>query len=147
MTALNKRQRYKQFYMDISDRVAMMSHAIRLKVGSIIVKDGNIIAFGWNGTPKSFDNECEYLDEDSGNLVTKPEVVHSEANAILKLAKSTESADGAEMFCTHAPCTECSKMIISSGIKTLFYKNEYRDSSGLDFLRKAGVNVVKFTAE
>lgn len=139
---LSKRKRYKEFYMDLAKRTGEMSHAVRLKVGTVVVKDGNIISFGWNGTPEGFDNVCEYENE-NGELVTKPIVMHSEFNALRKLARSTESAQGADMYTTHSCCLNCSLFIAGSGIKNFFYKEDYRSSEGTDFLKQAGVNVVK----
>ena len=108
---------------------------MRLNVGAVIVKDRNVIAFGYNGTPHGFPNVCE-LDN-----VTKPEVIHAEANAILKAARSTESTEGATLFCTHSCCVECAKMIIQSGITHFIYKTQYRDDTGLRLLQRAGIEV------
>lgn len=111
-----------------------LSHCDRKKVGAIIVKNGMIISDGFNGTPTGFDNHCE--DEDG---YTKWYVLHAEANAILKVAKSTNSCEGATLYLTLSPCKECAKLIHQSGIKRLVYIKEYKDSSGLKFLKKAGV--------
>jgi dCMP deaminase len=140
-------------YMDICERIAQMSVAQRLQVGSLIVKDDNILSYGWNGTPRGWDNECEYtvpelIDVESrtitpSQLKTKPEVLHAEMNCISKVAKSTLSSEGSTMFCTHAPCIDCAKFIYQSGISSVYYKNDYRSTQGLDFLTKSGVKVNK----
>jgi dCMP deaminase len=125
---------------------AELSHARRLHVGAIVVKDDRIISIGYNGMPAGWDNNCEdKVWDKTGDyeLKTKPEVLHAESNAIAKLAKSTESGDGASMFITCAPCLDCAKMIYQSGIHEVFYGEEYRDSKGLDFLYKCGINVKK----
>jgi dCMP deaminase len=139
--------------MDICERIAQMSVAQRLQVGSLIVKDDNILSYGWNGTPRGWDNECEYtvpelIDVESrtitpSQLKTKPEVLHAEMNCISKVAKSTLSSEGSTMFCTHAPCIDCAKFIYQSGISSVYYKNDYRSTQGLDFLTKSGVKVNK----
>ncbi len=113
-----------------------LSHCDRKKVGAIIVKDGMIISDGFNGTPTGFDNHCE--DEEG---YTKWYVLHAEANAILKVAKSTNSCEGATLYLTLSPCKECAKLIHQSGIKRLVYIKEYKDSSGLKFLKKAGIEL------
>ena len=113
-----------------------LSHCERKKVGAIIVKDGMIISDGFNGTPTGFDNHCE--DEEG---YTKWYVLHAEANAILKVAKSTNSCEGATLYLTLSPCKECAKLIHQSGIKRLVYIKEYKDSSGLKFLKKAGIEL------
>ena len=114
----------------------MLSHCERKKVGAIIVKNGMIISDGFNGTPTGFDNHCE--DEEG---YTKWYVLHAEANAILKVAKSTNSCEGATLYLTLSPCKDCAKLIHQSGIKRLVYIKEYKDSSGLKFLKKAGVEL------
>jgi dCMP deaminase len=125
--------------MKCAENFAELSTAKRLKVGSIIVKDNRIISIGYNGTPESWEsNVCE--DETNKTL---PEVIHAEMNCINKLARSTESGENSVMFITHSPCMECSKSIYGSGIKTVFYKNDYRDTSGIDFLIKCGIIVIK----
>lgn len=128
--------------MGIAEETSKLSYAVRLKVGSILVKDDRILAFGYNGTPSNWDNTCEdYVD---GALVTKPEVLHSEMNTLMKIARSNESSFGSVMFCTHAPCIECAKAIYQAGITTLYFKHEYRNTAGVDFLRKSGIEVVRF---
>lgn len=125
--------------MECAETFSKLSKAERLKVGSIIVKNDRIISIGYNGTPAGWDsNSCE----DSNNI-TLPEVIHSEMNCISKLAKSTESGENSTMFVTHSPCMECAKSIYTAGITTLYYKNDYRDDSGINFLRKCGIFVIK----
>ena len=116
----------------------MLSHCERKKVGAIIVKNGMIISDGFNGTPTGFDNHCE--DEEG---YTKWYVLHAEANAILKVAKSTNSCEGATLYLTLSPCKDCAKLIHQSGIKRLVYIKEYKDSSGLKFLKKAGIELTQ----
>ena len=113
---------------------AKLSHCERKQVGALIVKDRMIISDGFNGTPSGFDNCCE--DE---NGVTKWEVLHAEANAILKVASSTQSASGATLYITLSPCQQCSKLIHQAGITRVVYSKEYKDTSGIQFLKKAGV--------
>lgn len=123
-----------------------LSTAVRKKVGAIIVKDDRIISIGYNGTPSGWSNICEDViqhSDDTTTLKTKAEVVHAEMNAIAKLAKSTESGDGAYMFITCSPCMECAKMIAQSGIKKVFYDESYRSNDGIDFLNKCSVEVEK----
>lgn len=135
-----------KYYMDIAERTAQESKARRLQVGSVVVKNNQIIATGCNGTFPGHDNNCENETVSDLNgyeivLTTKPTVFHSEENAILRIAKSTESADGATMYTTHACCLNCAKMIAGSGIRNFFFKNMYRDASGLEFLSLCGVKV------
>jgi dCMP deaminase len=134
-------------YMDTAERFAQLSSAVRLKVGAVVVKDHRIISIGYNGMPSGWDNVCEEVVEvhEDGGVVTKTkdEVIHAEANAILKLAKSNDGGDGASLFCTHAPCIQCAKLVAGAGIKKFYYRDTYRDDHGLDFLAKSGVEVVK----
>jgi dCMP deaminase len=160
----NKEYKYNNLYMDIAERFSAMSYARRLNVGAVIVKNDNIISFGWNGMPTGWDNNCEdeFITYDVRETVsekeawsynvdtkqyrrlkTKPEVLHAESNAIAKLTKSANSSDGATMYCTHAPCIECSKLIFQSGIKKLYYRNQYRSQEGLKFLEKSGIDIVQ----
>ncbi len=132
-----KQARYDKAYMRMAFEWAKLSHCERKQVGALIVKDRMIISDGYNGSPTGFDNCCE--DED-GN--TKWYVLHAEANAILKVAASTQSAQDATLYVTLSPCKDCSKLILQSGIKRIVYANEYKDVSGVDFLRKAGVEIV-----
>jgi dCMP deaminase len=131
--------------MDIARRTAELSHARRLHVGAIVVKDDRIISIGYNGMPAGWDNDCEdqTYDEDGFHitLTTKPEVLHAETNAIAKLARSNESGLGSDMFITHGPCLDCAKLIFQSGIKRVFYSEEYRDDTGTQFLKKSGIEV------
>jgi dCMP deaminase len=152
--------KYITLYMDLADRISQMSYAKRLQVGSVIVKENTIISYGWNGMPSGWENECEtrthYTDggpegpvwyDENGSmygLKTKPEVLHSEMNSLMKVAQSTESSAGATMFCTHAPCMDCAKAIYQAGISTLYYREEYRSLKGVEFLKKSGVNVLKY---
>lgn len=123
--------------MDIAERFSQVSECSRLKVGAIVVKNGSILAHGWNGTPSGFrTNVCE-LEDGS----TSPFVLHAEQNVLVKMAKSTESIEGAELFCTHSPCPECSKLLAQSGIKKVYYKYKYRVTEGLDVLQELGVDV------
>ena len=126
-------------YMDIAERFAQVSECQRLKVGAIIVKNGSILAHGWNGTPSGFrTNVCELEDG-----TTSPFVLHAEQNVLVKMAKSTESIEGAELFCTHSPCPECSKLLAQSGVKKVYYKHAYRITEGLDVLDQLGVSTQK----
>ena len=123
---------------------AELSHARRLHVGAIVVKDDRIISIGYNGMPAGWDNNCEdELHQPIGrvDLVTKPEVLHAESNAIAKLAKSSESGLGADIFITHAPCLDCAKLIYQSGIKRVYFGMAYRDDAGINFLTKSGIEV------
>ena len=129
-----KQKRYDKAYMKMAQTWGELSHCKRKKVGALIVKDRMIISDGFNGTPSGFENECE--DE---NYYTKWYVLHAEANAILKVAASAQSCEGATLYITLSPCRECSKLIHQAGIKRVVYSVEYKDRSGLDFLEKAGV--------
>ena len=125
--------------MKIAEVTAGLSYAKRLNVGAVIVKENQILATGYNGMPSGWENVCEH--EVEGQLVTKPEVLHAETNAIAKVAQSTESSQGSTLFCTHAPCIECAKLIYQSGIKTVYYRDQYRSDAGLKFLELSGVHV------
>ena len=162
----------KQAYMKTAETFAELSHARRLHVGAIIVKDDRIISIGYNGMPAGWDNNCEnvewcsgggwlsaeeieegwpyeghYIDVDGNTmqgryrLKTKPEVLHAETNAIAKLARSTESGIGANLFVTHSPCLDCAKLIFQSGISHVWYRHSYRDDAGVNFLKNSGVNI------
>lgn len=171
---LNMNDRMKKFFMGVAEQCAAMSRARRLQVGSVIVREDNIISFSWNGMPAGWDNNCEnqewcsgggwlspeeikqewpfegtYLDS-SGNIIqgryrlkTKPEVLHAERNALDKLAKNGGGGKDATMFITHAPCIECAKGIYGSGIKQVYFGQAYRDSSGIDFLKKSNIEVIQ----
>lgn len=121
---------------------AKNSYCRRRQVGALLVKDKMIISDGYNGTPAGFENVCE--DE---NGITKPYVLHAEANAISKIAKSGNNSDGATLYVTASPCIECSKLIIQAGIKRVVYRDEYRLTDGVDLLRKAGIEVEKVDVE
>jgi dCMP deaminase len=140
------KQKWISAFMDTAERFAQLSSAKRLQVGAVVVKDNRIISIGYNGMPSGWTNECEYeLHQPIGrvDLVTKDEVIHAEANAILKLARDGESGNGASLFCTHAPCIHCAKLIHGAGIKTVYYRESYRDTAGLDFLEKCNIEVKK----
>ena len=125
--------------MQMAELTASLSYAKRLQVGALIVKGNRIVGTGYNGMPTDWENDCEI--EVNGELKTKAEVLHAETNAIAKVAQSTETSEGSTMFCTHAPCVDCAKLIYQSGIATLYFKHEYRDDAGLKFLKLSGVNV------
>jgi len=139
--------KFIEAYMDVAERFAQLSSAKRLNVGAIVVKDDRIISIGYNGMPSGWDNECEEIigQDEVGALITKskPEVLHAESNAIAKLARSNESGDGASIFITHSPCLDCAKLIYQSGIKDLYYKDNYRSEDGIRFLKKSNINVTK----
>jgi len=142
------KEKYLGSYMKTAKLFAELSSAKRKKVGAIIVKDDRIISIGYNGMPAGWDNNCEdeVVDYFSDRipiktLKTKPEVLHAELNAIGKLARSNESGEGATMFVTCAPCMDCAKMIYASGIKEVFYAEDYRDRSGLEFLMRCIISV------
>lgn len=131
-----KKSRYDKAYLKIAREWGKLSYCKRKQVGAIIVKDRMIISDGYNGTPSGFENCCE--DEDN---LTKWYVLHAEANAISKVARSTQSCEDATLYITLSPCKDCSKLIHQSGIKRVVYHEEYKDCSGIDFLKKAGVEV------
>jgi len=157
----------EQVYMEIAYSVAKLSYAERRQVGCIIVKDHQIVSFGYNGTPTGFDNSCEEDDNrfyenpdhaldlieqgftcDNGcchkpNAITKKEVLHAESNALTKIAKSTLSSEGADLYTTTSPCFECAKLIIQSGIKQVYFNETYRDMSGVELLKQANINVIR----
>jgi dCMP deaminase len=138
------KDKFKSAFMETAQTFAKLSHARRLQVGAIVVKEDRIISIGYNGMPAGWDNTCEdeYLHEDgSSTLRTKSEVLHAETNAIAKLAKSNDSGNGATMFITHSPCIECAKLIYQSGINHVVYMQKYRDDSGIEFLERSGVTV------
>ena len=154
------KQKWIDAFMDTAQRFAQLSSAVRLHVGAVVVKDNRIISIGYNGMPSGWSNECEtkiYCDDGDWReqtdkhhdewitykLVTKDEVIHAEANAILKLARDGESGNGANLFCTHAPCVSCAKLIYGAGISKMYYRDSYRDESGLDFLRNCNIEIEK----
>ena len=138
-------------FLDIAKNFSSLSKAIRRKVGCIIVKDGQIISNGFNGTPSGFDNRCEYLKEEKSpdinynpyNLTTKPEVLHAESNALMKLARSTNSSIGSTMYLSCSPCFDCAKLIIQSGIIRLVYIDDYRSEKGIELLRQTDIIIEK----
>jgi dCMP deaminase len=133
----NKQKKYDKAYLRMAQEWGKLSYCKRKQVGAIVVKDRMIISDGYNGTPTGFENICE---DELG--YTKWYVLHAEANAISKVASSTQSCEGATLYITLSPCRECSKLIHQSGIKRVVYQVAYRDGSGLDFLEKAGVQLV-----
>lgn len=141
------KEKFVKLYMDWAERVAQLSYARRLNVGAVIVKDDTVISYGYNGMPAGWDNDCEdqTYEEDGFHITlkTKSEVLHAESNAIAKLAKSNNSGLDADIFITHSPCIECAKLIYQSGIRRVFYGENYRDNTGIDFLQKSGVTVTK----
>ena len=136
----SKQLRYDKAYLKMATEWAKLSHCKRRQVGALIVKDKMIISDGYNGTPTGFENCCE---DDEG--YTKWYVLHAEANAILKVASSTQSTRGSTLYVTLSPCTDCSKLIFQSGILRVVYITEYKDRTGLDFLVKSGVKVEQIT--
>lgn len=157
LTDMEKQRKYDEAFMNIAKEVSKLSHCVRTKVGAVIVRDGNVISFGYNGMPSGMDNGCEeksyvppgtyawvdhveeiWTEEDEVGrykLETKREVLHAESNAVLKAAKTGVSTDGSTLYLTMSPCIDCSKLIIQSGIKRVVYLEEYRDISGLAFLK------------
>ena len=133
-----KQLRYDTAYLKMAESWSKLSYCSRKQVGAIIVKDEMIISDGYNGTPSGFDNCCE---DTAGN--TQWYVLHAEANAILKVAKSTNNCKGATLYLTLSPCKECSKLVIQSGIKRVVFKNSYKDAEGIDFLKNAGVEIIQ----
>lgn len=168
------KQKFIDYYMDVAERTSKLSSAIRRQVGAVIVKENRILSYGYNGMPTGWSNECEYKEYMSGDaggwlspdeiyerwpfeeydpavesnrryrLVTKDEVLHAESNAIAKVSGSTESSEDATLFVTTAPCIHCAKMIFQSGIKNIYYRDTYRDNSGIEFLEKGGVSVNRY---
>ncbi|MEN9972693.1 MAG: hypothetical protein RIS20_1040 [Bacteroidota bacterium] len=138
MSTSDKQNRYDKAYLRLALSWAQLSHCARKKVGAIIVKDSIIISDGYNGTPAGFDNCCE---NDEGQ--THWYVLHAEANAILKVARSSNNCKDATLYLTHSPCKDCSKLVLQSGITRLVYQEAYKDTSGIDFLKSAGLEVVQ----
>ena len=148
------KQKHIKAYMKTAHAFAECSTARRLQVGAIVVKDNRIISIGYNGMPSGWDNNCEIEVENEHlkkypnphqhhviELKSKPEVLHAEMNALMKLARSTESGNGATMFITHSPCLDCAKGMHQAGIKEVYYEQEYRDDSGIKFLTKSGIQL------
>ena len=134
--SIDKQLRYDQAYLRMALEWGKLSHCKRKQVGALIVRDNMIISDGYNGTPSGFPNCCE---DEKGD--THWYVLHAEANAILKVAKSTQSAKGATLYLTLSPCKECSKLILQSGISRVVFINAYKDSAGVDFLKESGIDV------
>lgn len=164
------KQKFIDYYMDVAERTSKLSSAIRRQVGAVIVKENRILSYGYNGMPTGWTNECEnkeYMPGDNWDghlypheeydktvesnrryrLVTKDEVLHAESNAIAKVSGSTESSEDATLFVTTAPCIHCAKMIFQSGIKSVFYRDTYRDDAGVEFLQKGGVSVTRYPVQ
>jgi len=139
---MDKQQRRDYLYMRMARTWAENSYCVRRKVGALLVKNQMIISDGYNGTPSGFENVCE--DEHN---VSYPYVLHAEANAISKVARSNNSSDRATLYVTASPCLECSKLIIQAGIKRVVYGEEYRLTDGVNLLRKAGIEVVRLQEE
>ena len=135
-----KQEQFDRSYLEMAKVWARNSYCTRRKVGAILVKDRMIISDGFNGTPSGFENICE--DEVTGK--TKPYVIHAEANAISKIAKSGNNSEGATLYVTDAPCLECSKLIIQAGIRRVVYMIEYRVRDGIELLERAGIEVTKY---
>lgn len=145
--------KFIDYYMKIAEVTSGLSYAKRLQVGAVIVKDNQILATGYNGMPSGWENVCETehevwvgdttKTEKTIQLKTKPEVLHAETNALAKIARSTNSSEGASIFVTHAPCLDCAKLIYQSGINSIYYKNSYRDENGINFLKQCKVEVRK----
>lgn len=138
---MDKQLQFDKSYLAMAGVWAQNSYCQRRKVGALIVKDRMIISDGYNGTPCGFENVCE---DDNG--ITKPYVLHAEANAITKVAKSNNSSDGATLYVTAAPCVECAKLIIQSGIKRVVYRDSYRITDGLELMERAGIELLQIEA-
>lgn len=136
---MNKEEKYDITYLKMAKEWSKLSHCNRKQVGALIVKNGMIISDGYNGTPSGFDNCCETHDNETHWFV-----IHAEANSILKCAKWGHSCDGATLYQTHSPCKDCSKLILQSGIKRLVYIEDYKDLSGLEFLKESGLEIKKY---
>jgi len=140
----NMKKKWVDAFMDTAERFAQLSSAKRLHVGAVVVKENRIISIGYNGMPAGWTNDCEdviHYSDDTVGTVTKEEVIHAEANAISKLARDGESGNGASLFCTHAPCIHCAKLIYGAGISKVYYRDTYRDTKGVDFLEKCNIEV------
>lgn len=134
-------------YMNIADQVSKMSHARRTKVGAVLANESNVLSYGWNGTPAGDDNNCE-IENPDGSLTTQPEVLHAESNVLMKLVSSGGiGTKDATMYVTLSPCFECAKLIKQAKIKRVVFKEQYRDSRGIDFLTARGVEVVQLKNE
>jgi len=147
---LDMKNKFISAHMNVAEVYAQLSSATRLKVGCVVVKNDTIIGIGYNGMPSGWDNVCETLVHriaEEPILKTKDEVIHAEINAISKVAKSTNSSDGATMFVTHAPCIECAKALFQSGIRNVYYRDTYRNDDGVKFLEKCGVEIQQIKEE
>ena len=136
---MDKQTKYDQLFIDIAMRVGLMSHDEKYKVGSVIVRDGNIISMGWNGMPSGMDNETR-----CHTGCTKPEVLHSEANALMKLIKSGGGAAGSTIYCSLSPCMDCAKLIYQAGVERVVFANSYSTASGDAgrlFLHERGIHI------
>ena len=143
---ITMKQKWIDAFMDTAERFAQLSSAKRLKVGAVVVQDNRIVSIGYNGMPSGWTNVCEEKVWDKTGdyeLKTKEEVIHAEANAISKLARDGERGNGASLFCTHAPCIQCAKLIYGAGIKKFYYRDTYRDTLGIEFLEKCNIEVTK----
>lgn len=138
----DKKLKYLRLYFDIAKRVAEMSQAERAQVGAVLVRDGRILSMGWNGMPAGWDNSCEHKLDD-GSLKTNPEVLHAESNALMKIARSNESASGSTLYVTLSPCIECAKLIYQAGVKEVVYGECYHNYGGVQFLTRSGLQVIK----
>jgi dCMP deaminase len=136
------KEKFIDAHMRAAEVYAQLSSAKRLQVGCVVVKDNTIIGIGYNGMPSGWTNDCE-VELDNGETKTKPEVMHAETNSISKIARSTNSSDGAALFVTHAPCLDCAKIIHQAGINSVYYRNTYRSTDGIEFLEKCNINVKK----
>jgi dCMP deaminase len=132
----SKQRRLDMVYMTMAIAVSSLSHCKRSKVGAVIEKDGNVISIGYNGTPSGMDNCCEELHETGMSTITKSIVLHAEMNAVIKAAKTGNAVQNSTLYVTLSPCIECSKYILQSGIKRVVYLDQYRDTSGIDLLKK-----------
>ena len=141
-TSIMQQDKLDKTYMNMARELSTLSHAQRRKVGCLIVKNTHIIAEGLNGTPRGFDNSCEYVDH-VDHMYTKPEVLHAESNAITKLARSTNSSDGATLYVTCSPCFDCAKLIVQAGINRVVYDESYSKGEGITLLKKTGIEVEK----
>lgn len=147
--------KFIDYYMNIAQLTAQLSYAKKLQVGAVIVKGNQILSSGYNGMPSGWENVCEVnvpeqIDPDTRTITpehvkSKPEVMHAEMNALMRLAASTESSHGATLFITHNPCLDCAKAIYQAGIDVVYYKYDYRSNAGIEFLQKTGINIIKIS--
>lgn len=145
---MTKKEKFQEYFMEVAKLTAGNSYAKRTKVGAVLVKDGRLVASGWNGQPKGFDNVCEReetLPDGTTHLVTLPTVIHAEANLLTYCAKYGIPTEGTDLYVTLSPCINCGLLILQAGIKNVFYSEAYRDASGIEFLQNAGIMVKKVT--